>query len=350
MDEIELLRRIGRDVPPADPAAKQAARADLLAQATSRPRPNPLRWPSAGIRRPRLVWAMVAIPIVAILTFGLLPLSSGPNAAAAAALNQVADVAAALPDGPRDGYRHTKSEGAGLSGVGGWPDHPNGIWALVPVSREIWIKPDGSGRLIESRGEPIWFGPADRAAWQAAGSPDLRGTPESDRRFGPTPPGVDPWAPQPDGSLFFQDVDPLPTDPGSLRQLIDGRVDEWAAANGGGATDYERFTIIGDLLRETAAVPKVREALYRVAAGLNGVELIGSVKDRAGRTGTGVSMTNAQSSRGLEQRVLIFDPHTAALLAEEDVLLHKVDYLDADPPIVIGYNTYLVSDVVAAIP
>lgn len=189
MDEIELLRRLGGNVPPADPAAKQAARAALLERATSS-RSGPLRWRTGGIRRPRLVWAMVAIPIVAILTFGLLPLSTGPDAAAAAALNHVADVAAALPDGPRDGYRHTKSEGAWLSGAGDWPDHPNGIWALVPVSRETWIKPDGSGRLIESRGEPIWFGPADQAAWQAAGSPDLRGTPESDRLFGPTPPGV----------------------------------------------------------------------------------------------------------------------------------------------------------------
>lgn len=347
MDEIELLRRIGHDVPPADLAAKHAARAALLAQATARPRPSALRWPSARVRYPLRAWAIAAMPIVLVLTFGLVPLSTGPNVAAAAALNKVADVAAALPDGPRDGYRHTKSEGAYLSGVGGWPDHPNGIWALVPVSREIWIKPDGSGRLIQSRGEPMWFGPADRAAWQTAGSPDLRGTPYSDTRFGPMPPGVEPWTPQPEpGSLYFQDVDSLPTDPGSLRQLIDGR----AAANGAGSTDYERFTIIGDLLRETVAVPKVRAALYRVAAGLNGVVLVGSLRDRAGRTGTAVSMTNAQSSRGLERRVLIFDPRTSALLGEEDVLLHRVDWLDADPPIVIGYNTYLVSDVVAAIP
>ena len=45
-------------------------------------------------------------------------------------------------------------------------------------------------------------------------------------------------------------------------------IDERAAANGGGATDYERFTIVGDLLRETVAAPKVRAALYRVAASL----------------------------------------------------------------------------------
>jgi hypothetical protein len=282
---------------------------------------------------------MAALLIALILTFGLLPLSTGPNVAAAVALNELAEVAAAQSDGPGDGYRHTKSEGAYLQGVGGWPEDPNGIWALVPVSREIWIKPDGSGRIIESHGEPIWFGPADLAAWQAAGSPDFHITHHSDTRFGPTLPGVAP------GSLYYEDVDVLPTDPGALRRVIDQR----AAANGG-STDYERFTIIGDLLRETVAAPKVRAALYHVAAGLNGVELVGSVRDRAGRTGTAMSMTNAQSSRGPERRVLIFDPRTSALLGEEDVLLQKADWLDADPPIVIGYNTYLVSDVVAAIP
>ena len=51
----------------------------------------------------------------------------------------------------------------------------DGNWALVPVTRELWVKPDGSGRLIETRGEPTWFGPADKAAWVAAGSPDLGG-------------------------------------------------------------------------------------------------------------------------------------------------------------------------------
>ena len=151
----------------------------------------------------------------------------------------------------------------------------------------------------------------------AAGSPDLGGNTHTDTSFGPTPAGVTPGAPQAwPGNLYFEDVDALPTDPAAVRQVIDQR----AAANGG-ATDYERFTIVGDLLRETVGTPQVRAALYRVAAGLGGVQLIGSVTDRAGRTGTAVAMTSDQSSRGLERRVLIFDPSTSMLLEKQDVLL-----------------------------
>lgn len=346
MDEIELLRGVGRDVPPPNTTAKQAARMALIEVATeaaARPR---LRWPRLVLQRPRLLIPAVVIPLVVVLALGVVPLGGRPDPAAAAALNAVAGVAAALPAAPTDGYRHTKSEGAWLSGIGGTAERPNGVWALVPVTREIWIKPDGSGRLIETRGQPTWFGPADKAAWVAAGSPDLGGNAHTDTRFGATPTGYVPGTPQVwPGSLYYENADALPTDVAALRQLIDNR-----AAAGGGLTDYERFTIVGDLLRETVAAPQVRAALYRVAAGLGGVELIGSVTDRAGRTGTAVAMTSDQSSRGLEQRLLIFDPQTSMLLEEQETLLRHVDWLDADPPIVIGYNTYLASDIVTTIP
>ena len=279
-----------------------------------------------------------------IFTFG--PKSgAGVAAVPPAALNRAADVAAAQPAGSALGYRHTKSVGAHLMGVGGGPDRPNGVWALVPVEREIWIKADGSGRLVESRGEPIWFGPADKAAWTASGL-ELPGQSHSDTRFGPAPTGVAPGTPQTwPGSLYYENLDALPTDAAALRRVIDER-----AAARGGSTDYNRFTMVGDLLRETVGTPQLRAALYRVAAGLRGVELIGSVTDRAGRSGTAVAMTNSASSRGLERRTLIFDPATAVLLAEKDVLLDKVDWLDADPPLVIGYTTYLVTDIVPTTP
>jgi len=342
MDEIDALRTLGHDTAPPDPATKRAARRTLLAHAeavASGPRWMPGR--ALGLRRPRVVGALAVFGLVAILASGVVPFGRGPDVAAAAVLNRAADIAAAQPAGSGVGYRHTKSEGAHIQGIG----EGNGIWALVPVTREIWVNADGSGRLVESRGDPIWFGPADKAAWIASGS-EVPQASFSDTRFGPTPPGVAPGTPQEwPGSLYYENVDALPTDVAELRRVIDAR-----AGSEGAATDYGRFTIVGDLLRETVAAPQLRAALYRVAAGLGGVELIGSMTDRAGRTGTAVSMTNDQSSRGLERRILIFDPTTSMLMAEEDVLLHKVDWLDAEPPLVIGYTTYLVSEIVPTIP
>jgi hypothetical protein len=282
--------------------------------------------------------------LAVIVGSGVVPVGRGPDPAAAAVLNGVAQVAASQPAVSGPGYRHTKSEGAYLVGIGGSPDRPNGIWALMPVSREIWVAADGSGRLIQSRGEPTWYGPADRAAWLDTGI-ELPEASRSDTRFGPAS-GVAPGTPRSwPGSLYYEPIDALPTDFGALRQVIDDR-----AAATGGATDYERFTIIGDMLRETVGAPALRAALYRVAAGLSGVVAIGSVTDRAGRSGIGVAMSNDQSSRGPERRTLIFDPQTSMLLAEEDVLLKSVDWLDAEPPLLIGYNTYLVSDITTTIP
>lgn len=339
MDEIDVVRAFGRDVPGPDAQTRAAARTALLVHADAAA--AGARWTApvrSGSRRGfRITVAVAALATLALIGSGLLPLGRGPDPAAAAALQRAADAAAAQPAGSAQGYRHTKSVGAHLMGVGGSSDRPNGAWALIPVEREIWIKADGSGRLVESRGEPTWFGPADKAAWVASGL-ELPSPSHSDTRFGAAPTGVAPGTPQAwPGSLYYEDLAALPTDVTALRRVIDDR-----AAAGGGSTDYERFTIVGDLLRETVGTPQLRASLYRVAAGLSGVDLIGSVTDRAGRIGTAVAMTIDGSSRGLERRTLIFDPATAVLLAEEDVLLDKVDWLDADPPLVIGYTTYLV--------
>ena len=80
-----------------------------------------------------------------------------------------------------------------------------------------------------------------------------------------------------------------------------------------------------------------------------GVELIGDARDHAGRPGVAVAKTSAYT--GLRQRnVLIFDPRTSALLGEEDVLLERATWLDAQPPVVIGYAVYLDSRVVESLP
>lgn len=347
MDEIEILKRIGDDVAPPGASAKRAARAALLAHAQAPAgRPWWLSWRRPALARGRVLGAAAALVLVAVLASGVLPIGPRVDPAAAVALNYAADVAARQQVTEREGYRHTTSEGAHLASVDNGTGRENGVWALVPVAREIWIRSDGAGRLVELRGEPVWFGPADEAAWVAQGSPDLRGDPESDTRFRPTPEDAEPGTPQlAPGSLYYAPVDELPTDVDALSALIRAQ----AAASGGGATNQRMFTIVGDLLRETVAAPEVRAALYQVAAGIEGVELVGTVADRAGRTGTAVALTTDLPGVGRRQDVLIFDPETSLLLEDRDVLLDEVDWLDAEPPTVIGYTTYLTSEVVPTI-
>ena len=78
------------------------------------------------------------------------------------------------------------------------------------------------------------------------------------------------------------------------------------------------FVLVGDDLRETATLPAVRAALYEVAARIPGVELIGNVTDRAGRAGVAVAMTDTKSRT---RQVLILDPKTSQLLAEEETVV-----------------------------
>jgi hypothetical protein len=251
--------------------------------------------------------------------------------AAARVLLALSEVAAAQPveqTAAQSGYRYTKSEGAYLSTMAGPNTPPFSV--LVPKTRELWIAPDGSGRLRETPGEPIFLGERDRARWQAAGRPQVVFT--RSRDFTP-------------GELHYEDLATLPTDPQALAAVIRQR----ATIPSGPPVDVEMFILVGALLRETAAPPALRAALYQVAAQIPGVELVGTVTDRAGRTGVAVAKTT--SHFGSKQRlVLIFDPATSALLGEERVLLEPVDWLDAKPPVVISYTTYLESRIVLALP
>lgn len=65
----------------------------------------------------------------------------------------------------------------------------------------------------------------------------------------------------------------------------------------------------------TAAPPPVRAALYRVVSQLPGIENLGPVSDRLGRTGEAFGLTQG----GLREEI-IYDPATSAVLEEETVV------------------------------
>lgn len=345
MNDLELIRQFRDEVPEPDARARRAAFAAMFEAERStqgRPRGAPLparrRWSAVATAVAAAVILALAVPV-------LLPSGhrgSAPDASAAQVLLRAAQVAARQEQGDTPGpgqYVYTKSDNAYMNAwADAGPDH-QGFSVMMPQVREIWIGTDGSGRLLETNGTPTFLSDQDHAVWEASGSPDLGGGKTSDETFepnGPPSPSPGPTA-QPGGGLHYQDLSTLPTDPAELRAKIESREIE-----GGPPGDAETFTIIGDLLRETYAPPALRAALYQVAAGLSGVELVGETKDPEGRAGVGVAYTNA----GI-QHELIFDPNTSALLGEQDVVVDPSQTgLNVDAGTVVGWAAYLSSGVV----
>lgn len=320
---------------------------EILQRAISTPLHRTKR--SAHQRRlPRLVLpavAVIAAVVIAVLFAPVPGTRQGATPAAAQALNAAAGVAQKQPETPMPahGYRYTKSEAAdrvyvdacSLPSSSGetplpCPRKPPDDWAFSVLghqTREIWIAPDGSGRLLEKSDEPRFLGPKDKAEWEAAGRPPLGGPGRSDESFGP-------------GGLSYIDFSEYSTDPDELYDQIRNKVEGY-----GPSTDAEMLVLVADLLRETVAPPDLRAGLFRVTARIPGVELVGEVTDPAGRRGIAVARTSDDAGF-LERIELIFDPDTSELLAEREVLLERVDWIDAEPGTVIGYAVYLNSGIV----
>lgn len=106
-----------------------------------------------------------------------------------------------------------------------------------------------------------------------------------------------------DVGLSWDDLLALPTDP---------RVLEKQLLTSAGSDDRRRlFGMVGDLLRESPAPPRLRRALWHIAASLPDVSLLGPTRDARGRAGVAVEV---RSSAGWHRYTL--DPTTGDLLEE----------------------------------
>lgn len=324
MDELDLVRRF-RPSPASDEEGTGAARSALMHEIQRAGHPEKVRR-SRGVRAGLVVAAVVvALSLVAALPV-LLPSGGGAwhaERAAADVLRDTAAVAATQPSTPPlapGQYVYTRSENAYLSVA--LSEHSFAV--LVPHVREMWVAPDGSGRLREAAGEAVFLSAEDRSAWTEAGSPELPGGKPTDETFR-------------SGGLVFQDLWSLPTEPGELREAV-----ERLASEVGPTGNSEMFELIGQLLRETYAPPAVRSALYRLMADIPGVELVGDTKDETGRAGVAVAYVH----RGL-RREFIFNPETSQLLGERQVAVDPGKAgLHVAPGTVIGWAAYLDSRVV----
>jgi hypothetical protein len=210
------------------------------------------------------------------------------------------------------------------------------LGVLVRSTRETWIGPDGSGRIRQVSEPPSIPNANDRSLWKAAGSPSLAqlSTSETyDRTFGPgglaSPLNID--------GLNRAQLLGMENDPSALASAIHA-----IAAQNSNPLGFEMLTIIGDLLSESAAPPQLRSSLYQVAATIPDVQLLGAVRDLAGRKGIAVA-----SDARLE---LIFDPATSVLLAKEQTPAQAVavDGTPVSPRTVTNYTLYLQSGIVSS--
>jgi hypothetical protein len=159
-----------------------------------------------------------------------------------------------------------------------------------------WLAPDGSGdlRTVVLRSE--FATDDDHRAWVQAGRPTIPAAGDVlDERFSP-------------GDHIMLDLRGLPTDPSQLLDALrSGAVSPSVPAN-----DAEVFDLIGEILVQGDALPELRAALFKAAAELEGVELIGDTSDPLGRTGVGLRIDS-----GDERIQIIVDESSAQLLAVE---------------------------------
>ncbi|WP_225834167.1 CU044_5270 family protein [Streptomyces sp. NK08204] len=131
-------------------------------------------------------------------------------------------------------------------------------------------------------------------------------------------------------ALTWNDLNRLPTDPAALLSLMNSSK-EYAGQSA--------FLQAGNLLGGSPASPGLRAGLYRALAHIQGVKLVGTVKDSAGRTGTELVFNGVASSDRL-----VIDPKTSALLETVSVTTKgtdsgatsRVTYLSVGPADRIG--------------
>ena len=332
LEELERVRAFRAGVSEPDVATVATARAELMEAIRREPRSAaPSTAPRAerthkrmrSVQRRRRFVLAGGLATLGVGIAGALGLTTAatPVSALAAQMNQLAKVAASqdwtgIP-GPGQ-YLYTESQGLTSSDTMA----NNQECAVSQVEhRQIWIATDGSGALNDTRDQSRFTSAADQASCAAMKitDPGLQNSSWS-ARF-------------PAGGLSFptNDWKSFSTDPATLLKQVHQR-------DGGPDTAGEWFTNVADMMRESDVPPAIRAALYKAAALIPGVKLLGTQTDPTGQTGLGVGFPYASGQIHSE---LIFDHQTGRLLAEE--------YYDAGGKLVDWYS-YTQQKIVDSVP
>ncbi|PWI05653.1 hypothetical protein DIZ27_38115 [Streptomyces sp. NWU339] len=126
------------------------------------------------------------------------------------------------------------------------------------------------------------------------------------------------------GSPSFEELQDLPTDPDALLKHLKG---------GPGVLQGDRLTetvfeYVGAILDQASLLPDLSAALYQAVAKLPGVRVVENAKDGAGRTGIGLTYTDAGNSMSESGGHWVFDPKSLTFLGTSESALLEVGVAD----------------------
>lgn len=334
----EMLMRELRKL---DPAASQELVEDrgdppvdnALLQRILATDPSEGRDRGAGPRRRRLRSRWILAPVVAgavgvVAAVALLG-GGGEGSSSIGALSQVAAAAASQPSPPASAVRFSKvrfsSIDTAIAGGESWSVYRTEV-------REEWRSESEPGRLRVVSPPPRFVGPGDKAAWEAAGSPNFLadGSGNTVERTLP---------PESEAGDEGTGVSGLPTDPDALYEELSQRAKE---TDNSAPPQVRTLLLIGELLQDPAADPNLRAALFHAAEKIPGIQYFGATEDEAGRPGVAIGMESAYSG-GPARYELIFDPKTSDVLATTAIVLEPVRFADATAPFPLVTTLFLES-------
>lgn len=313
MDDLRLVRELGRDTPLLASDELAPARGRLLAAVAAAPTANPIGADPTGaqpagaeptgvrptgaerrrrpgrprrpVRRIMLAgWTAIGVAAAAAAVLVLAPDKIGgqvppANAEAAQVLHNAAAAALGLPDvEPRpDQFVYTKSRSG---------ESMREAWLSVDGTRDGLIREIPAGAVEQI---PVPGCRDGRAATVKGGRVNPRQT--------------EPCTPAP---AYLPD---LPTDADAMLDYLN------RSYKGEPGDSNAMGKDVLALVAENYLRPRSRAALFQAAADLPGLEVVRDVKDGAGRPGIGIAWSSEEKSA-----VLVFDADTYAFLGMADTL------------------------------
>lgn len=200
----------------------------------------------------------------------------------------------------------------------------SGNSVVTPRITESWLRPDGSLVTRDSVGEQL--------------TPDGRGVPTERPGYSKDPV----TSVLPAGTVDATFPEGLSTDPVTLRAQL---LEHAGCASQTRPSSERSFCLLEEVraLFSTYVVePRLAAAVWQALRGEEGFTSLGSVEDRAGRNGVGISLVPEQ--RPQYRSILIASTETGQLLGTEVVLIRADPNLSVEPPAVIEFTAITSAD------